>query len=258
MKSDGGTRPQWTIFIPAYNEARNLPRCLAQVTAETARLGLTVEFLIVNDASRDDTGALAEALARADPRIRVIHHARNRGIGGAFVTAVQSARGEWLILIPADLPLHISELHKYLEASATADIVVGLRSDRSDYSWARRLVSQVNIALIRRLFGMTERQFQYISLYRLDVLRAFEIEFWRSAFFLAEVLIKAKRLGYRLTEVEINYAPRLTGKATGGKLWLIVLTVFEMFRFWLRWVRCGPDRAVRPRAPAQQMQEVKT
>lgn len=256
MKSEAGARPQWTVFIPAYNEARNLPHCLTQVDAETARLGLTVEFLIVNDASRDETGPLAELLALADPRIRVIHHPRNLGIGGAFVTAVQHARGEWLILIPADLPLHVSELHKYLEASASADIVVGLRSDRSDYTWARKLVSQVNIMLIQRLFGMTERQFQYISLYRLAVLRAFEIEFWRSAFFLAEVLIKAKRLGYRLTEVEITYAPRLTGKATGGKLWLIVLTVFEMFRFWLRWIRCGPDRAVRPRVFTPQVQEI--
>lgn len=258
MKSDAGARPQWTIFIPAYNEARNLPHCLAQVAAETAHLGVTVEFLIVNDASRDETGPLAEALALADPRIRVIHHARNLGIGGAFVTAVHCARGDWLILIPADLPLDVSELHKYRDASLAADIVVGLRSDRSDYSWARRLVSQVNIVLIQRLFGMTERQFQYISLYRLDVLRAFEIEFWRSAFFLAEVLIKAKRLGYRLTEVEITYVPRLTGKATGGKLWLIVLTVFEMFRFWLRWMGYGPDRAVQSRASATHVPELKS
>jgi len=258
LKSDAGVRPQWTVFIPAYNEASNLPTCLEQLTAETARLGVTVEFLIVNDASRDETGPLAEALALADPRIRVIHHARNLGIGGAFVTAIEHAHGEWLILIPADLALHVSELHKYLDAAPAADIVVGVRSDRSDYNWARLLVSQTNIFLIQRLFGMSERQFQYISLYRLAVLRALKIEFWRSAFFLAEVLIKAKRLGYRLTEVEIAYAPRLTGKATGGKLWLIVVTVIDLFRFWLRWVTLGPDRAVQPGAALARAQEVKS
>jgi hypothetical protein len=86
---------------------------------------------------------------------------------------------------------------------------------------------------------MRERQFQYISMYRVEVLRQIKIEYWQSAFFLAEILIKAKALGYRLVEVEIIYTPRLTGRATGAKLTLVLRTVLDIFRFWLRWVRLG-------------------
>ena len=104
---------------------------------------------------------------------------------------------------------------------------MGLRSDRSDYTLLRRLVSWTNIHLIQTLFGMKLRQFQYISMYRMEVLRGMQIEYSRSAFFLAEVLIKARDSGWRLVEVEIRYAPRLSGKPTGAKFKLVVLTVMR-------------------------------
>ena len=228
-------KPSVTVFIPAYNEAGNLAHCVEVVLAKTDELGVDAEILIVDDCSQDGTSLLADELSRQYERVRCTHHARNLGIGGAFCTALGQACGEWMILIPADLALHPGELGRYFEAAPRADIVVGLRSDRSDYTWPRRLVSLTNIHLIQTLFGMKLRQFQYISMYRLDVLRQIDIEYWRSAFFLAEILIKARDLGCRLVEVEIRYAPRLSGKPTGAKVKLVVLTVADIFRFWIRW-----------------------
>jgi dolichol-phosphate mannosyltransferase len=226
--------PFVTIFTPAYNEAGNLPRCVDVVLSKMDELGLPAEMLIVDDGSVDGTGRLADELAAKQPLVRAIHHDRNQGIGGAFRTAVREARGEWIILIPADLALHPDELRRYFEASTDADIVVGLRSDRSDYTLLRRLVSWTNIQLIRLLFGMRLHQFQYISMYRLDVLRQIKLEYWHSAFFLAEVLIKARDQGRRLIEVEIRYAPRVSGKPTGAKLKLILLTVRDIMLFWIK------------------------
>lgn len=224
-----------TVFIPAYNEQANLRRCVEVVSARLRALGVDAELLIVDDGSTDGTRQLAERLASELPQVRWIAHSRNCGIGAAFVTAISQARGEWLILIPADLALHPDELSRYIEAAPEADIVVGLRSDRSDYTLLRRLVSYTNIFLIRSLFRMPLRQYQYISMYRLEVLRSMEIECWRSAFFLAEVLIKARDMGRRLVEVEIRYAPRLTGRPSGARLRLVCLTIWEMALFWLRW-----------------------
>lgn len=223
-----------TVLIPAYNEAASLPECVAIVKNQLQALAVAFEIVVVNDASRDATGAVAEALAAQDPRVRVVHHPQNRGLGGGFVTGVQAARGEWLILIPADLALDPAELGKYWAAAPQADIVVGNRSDLRDYSAFRRLVHYTNIALIRLLFNMPLHQYQYISLYRLSVLRAMEIEFWRSAFFHAEILIKAHTLGYRLTEVSIRYRPRAAGQATGARWPAIFRTVRDMFSFWWR------------------------
>jgi dolichol-phosphate mannosyltransferase len=236
-------RPFLTVFVPAYNEEQNLPVCVDVVLKKMDEFKVDAEILIVDDGSADTTGAIAEQLASEHKTVRVVHHETNMGIGAAFVTATENASGEWLILIPADLALEPHELRHYLDAVPQADIVVGLRSDRSDYTLARHVVSQTNIFLVRFLFGMKEHQFQYISMYRMDVLREIEFEYWHSAFFLAEILIKAKALGKKLVEVEIKYAPRVTGNATGAKLKLVVLTVRDLFYFWLRWLWLGPVRA---------------
>jgi len=226
-------RPRLSVFVPAYNEAGNLAHCVATIRSKMDELHVPAEILIVNDGSTDSTGSLADELARKYPQVRVFHHPINRGIGAAFLTALGEAGGDWLILIPADLALHPDELRRYIVAAPQADIVVGLRTDRSDYTLLRRIVSWTNIRLIQTLFRMKLRQFQYISMYRLEVLRAIKIEYGRSAFFLAEILIKARDRGYRLVEVEIRYAPRLTGKPTGAKAVLIVLTVIDILRYWL-------------------------
>lgn len=240
--------PQLTVLIPAYNEAAGLGRCVEVVRAQLAALGTPAELLIVDDASRDNTADVAEALAQTYPDVRALRHAANGGIGATFRTAVANARGEWLILIPADLAMDPADLHKYLEVAQQADIVVGNRSDIRDYSLPRVIVHYINIGLVRMLFGMPLHQFQYISLYRLATLRQFEIEYAGSAFFLAEILIKARAMGSRLTEVQVRYVPRTTGRATGAKLVLVVTTVRDIIRFWWRWVRRGPVAASRRRA----------
>jgi glycosyltransferase involved in cell wall biosynthesis len=235
------------VFVPAYNEGDGLPHCVAAVHARLAALQVAAEVLIVDDASRDQTAAVAQALLADYPGTRYLRHTVNGGIGAAFLTAVANAYGEWLILIPADLAMDLDDLSHYLAAAQSADIVVGNRSDISDYSLPRVLVHYANIGLIRLLFGMPLRQYQYISLYRLATLRQLEIEYAGSAFFLAEVLIKARALGARLAEVEVRYVPRTTGRATGDKLLLVVTTIRDLFRFWVRWVRLGPRAASRRR-----------
>jgi glycosyltransferase involved in cell wall biosynthesis len=234
-----------TVIMPAYNEEAGLVRAVDLLRSYLSELGIAFEILIVNDASRDHTGELANGLAERYAEVRAIHHPENRGIGGGFVTGVAEARGDWLILIPADLALQLAELSKYFNAAEDADVIVGIRSDRSDYSDYRLLVSWINIRLIQILFGMTERQFNYISMYRLAVLRQMRIEYWRSAFFHAETIIKAKALGYRLAEVEISYTPRTSGRPTGARPKLLVSTVRDMLRFWVRWTVRGPAAAAR-------------
>ncbi len=228
-------KPYLTAFIPAFNEEANLAHCVQVLRSKLQELGIALEILIVDDGSRDQTGALADHLADQYPDVRALHHDHNLGIGGAFRTAVQHAGGEWMILIPADLAMEPGEIRHYLAAAPHADIVVGLRSDRSDYTFLRKLVSWTNIHLLRMLFGMDLNQFQYISMYRLEVLQQIEIERWHSAFFLAEILIKARDMGKRLVEVEIRYAPRLVGKPTGARLKLVIHTVFDIIGFWLGW-----------------------
>ena len=228
-------KPTLTVVMPACNEEGCLETSIRSLVRHIDRLKIDTEILIVDDQSEDNTYALAEGLAAGDARIRIVRHLARLGIGGGFLTGVREARGELVILIPADLPLDLAELPTYLEAAQQADIVVGVCRRHSDYSLFRRLVHEANILLVRWLFDMKLRQFQYICLYRMDVLRQFQIEYWHSAFFHAEILIKAADLGRRLVEVEVTGAPRSSGRATGARWGLIVRTLGDIGRFWIRW-----------------------
>jgi len=230
-----------SVLMPAYNEEAGLTYAVEVVARKLEALGISFEILIVDDASTDQTGLLADSLATKSERVRVFHHAVNREVGGGFLTGIREARGEFMILIPADLAMDLDDLPKYLAAALEADIVIGICRVHTDYTFFRRIVHMVNIRLIQILFEVKESQFQYISLYRLSVLRKMTIEYWRSAFFHAEVIIKAKVLGWRATEVEINYVPRTTGRATGARWRAIIRTVRDIFHFWLRWLWFGPE-----------------
>jgi glycosyltransferase involved in cell wall biosynthesis len=229
------TPPDVTIVVPAYNEQANLEGTVSAVAAKLRELGKTYEILIVDDASTDRTPQVAAELASRDPAIRVLRHERNLGPISGVRTGIAQATGEAIVFIPADLAMDLSDLHKYFDAAADADVVVGLRSDRRDYSGFRKLVSAVNIALIRLLFGMRIRQFNYIHLYKRRIFEEIAIES-KGVFMTAEVLIKARDLGYRLVEVEIGYLPRKAGTASSGRPKVIAKTAWEMLRFWVRWV----------------------
>jgi dolichol-phosphate mannosyltransferase len=234
--------------MPAYNEEAGLAEAVLQVLAALEACGVAAELLVVDDCSADHTGEIADALAGSHPEVRVVHHAFNLGIGAGMRTGIAAARGRRLILIPADLALDLSELRLYLEAAQRADVVVGVCSDRRDYNQFRRVVSWANIGLIQALFRMPLRQFNYISMYPVDYLRRIEVRYWDSAFFFAEILIKLRAMGARLEEVDITYAPRTSGRATGASVRLIAATGRDLMDFWFHWVLLG-ERNRHPRLP---------
>ncbi|RJP21313.1 MAG: glycosyltransferase family 2 protein [Candidatus Abyssobacteria bacterium SURF_5] len=223
--------PYLSVVIPAYNEESNLRTTVTLVARRLNELKTTFEIIIINDGSTDQTAAIAGDLCAGDQRIRLVNHPRNMGPGSGVFTGIEAARGEFVIFVPADLALDINELHKYIDASRTCDLVVGIRSDRRDYSLFRKFVSLVNITLIKLLFGMKERQFNYIHLYRRSMLQRINIES-RGVFITAEIMIKARDLGYRLQQVDITYVPRTAGKATCGNYRVIRNTVWDLLSFW--------------------------
>lgn len=232
-----------SVVIPAFNEQENLPGTVSVLQGELRDLVPSYEIIIVDDGSLDKTGEFADALAKASSNVRAYHHKRNLGIGRGFVTGVAGSEGEWILLIPADLAINIEDLHKYIDLASECDVVVGLATSRSDSSITRKLVSFLNVRAVQLLFGMRERQFQYICLYRASALKNIDIEYADSAFFHAEILIKAKTLGYRLNEVEVSYSPRHAGHATGAGFRKVIKTAVDMVAFRIRWITEGKVNA---------------
>lgn len=228
--------PLLSVGMPVYNEAAQLERSLDQLVPALERLEVPFEIVLVDDGSRDDTPLLVEAVAARDARVRAVHHGTNRGIGAGIATAICSARGDFFILIPADLAMELEALDRYLAAAANADIVAGVTGARPDYTLYRRAVSWLNGTLLRLLFGLPIRNFNYIHLYRLSLLRQLRLQFTGSAMLYAEIFVKARLRGARIVQIPVPYVPRASGKATGATPSLILRTGRDMIRLWLLYV----------------------
>ena len=144
--------PRYSIVAPVFNEAGNLRRFCAEVESALDGLGESWELLLVNDGSDDASPGIMDDLAAADPRLKVIHFARNFGHQIAVTAGVDHARGDAVILIDADLqdpPAVIPQLiAKWKDGF---DVVYAVRAERRGESRLKRYTAKVFYRLIHRI-----------------------------------------------------------------------------------------------------------
>lgn len=221
-----------TIVVPAYNEAGSLERVVGQIASLVEESPREHEIVVVDDGSEDSTFEVAEALAGRLPFVRAVRHERNLGSGSAILTGIADARCDLVMYVPADGQFHLPEIHDFLEAMREADIVIGARLRRSDYSWFRRLSSRVFILLVNALFDQDFRDVNWVHMWRRDLFRHVRPRS-RGVFLLEEILVRATRRGAVVREIDSFYIPRRSGKAKGSHPATILKTIYEMAAFWL-------------------------
>ena len=144
--------PRYSIVAPVYNEAGNLKPFCAEVAAALDVVGESWELLLVNDGSDDGSAQIMNDLAAKDPRIKVIHFARNFGHQIAVTAGVDYAMGDAVVLIDADLqdpPAVIPQLiDKWKEGY---DVVYAVRAERRGESRFKRFTAKLFYRLIHRI-----------------------------------------------------------------------------------------------------------
>ena len=107
-----------SVLIPAYNEAAIIERTLSTVRDHLSARSdsYTWEILVVDDGSTDGTGALADAFAAGDERVRVLHHRTNFGLGQALRYGFAQARGDVVVTLDADLTYSVDHIDRLLDA----------------------------------------------------------------------------------------------------------------------------------------------
>ncbi|MBF0595106.1 MAG: glycosyltransferase family 2 protein [Candidatus Omnitrophica bacterium] len=205
-----------SVVMPVFNEEKSLSATLARTVASLKALGIHHEIVIVNDASRDNTAAVAQALTREYRQVRLVHHHVNQGIGRAFRTGVESATLEYVILIPADNPPMPEDLAPFIGPMGTFDIIAGVRERREGYTPLLAFLSYAyNRVFIPLLFQLNLKDVNWIQAYRRRIFTEGGIVIEHPGiFFFVEVLVKARRLGFTVTEVPSRMKKRLYGRPT--------------------------------------------
>lgn len=210
-----------SIFFPMWNEQEYIHRAVAAATdtcQELVRSGEIedYELIVVDDASTDRTGQIADEIAAADRHVRVVHHERNRKLGGSIKTGLATARGDVVLYTDADLPFEMCELPRALRVLRhyEADMVSAYRLDRTGEGPRRAVYSFAYNALISAGFGVRVRDINFaFKLCRRPMLEQISLVS-EGSFIDAELVVRASRMGYRIVQIGVDYFPRTRGVST--------------------------------------------
>jgi dolichol-phosphate mannosyltransferase len=203
-----------SILIPAYQEEATIDEILSRVAAiDTQRLGFEKEVIVCDDGSRDRTHERATAFAAREPRVRVVRHEVNQGKGAAIRTALEAARGEYVLIQDADLEYEVSDYPALLEqVAAGADVVYGSRfltKPRPDgMRIANFLANRILTLTANLLYGLSiTDEATCFKVFRTSLLRDLQLQ-CTGFEFCPEVTAKLGRRKVTIVEVPIAYSAR--------------------------------------------------
>jgi glycosyltransferase involved in cell wall biosynthesis len=226
-----------SIFFPMWNEEAYIDRAVGAAKHECEILvedGMICDYelIVVDDASTDSTPALADALAASDAHVRVVHHPVNRKLGGGIKSGFAASTGDIVLYTDADLPFDMREVARAIRLLRyyQADIVSAYRHDRTGEGASRAVYTFFYNVLIRRLFGVRMRDINFaFKLCRRAIFEHIELRS-EGSFIDAELIIRAKKLGYDVIQFGVDYFPRTRGESTLASLGVIRTILSEMFQ----------------------------
>ena len=245
------TNDRWkgyvSVIVPVYNEAAHLDELLHAIHASPVKK----EIIIVDDGSTDGTREKLQAMPLAGD-VTVIFHETNCGKGAAIRTALDYARGEYVLIQDSDLeydPQDYPALLRPLERGE-ANVVYGVRPDRPERGLRFFLGAKLLTHLANLLYGAgIHDEATCYKVFRRSLILQVRLECRRFEF-CPEVTAKLCRMGEKIAEVPISYVPRSAGE--GKKIrhsdgWL---AIWSLLRYRLvrssRWTKRTEDR---PRPP---------
>ena len=220
-----------SVFFPCYNEQDNIRRVCESATKVLGSLGVDYELILVDDGSTDHTPQIVDAIAAADLRVRVIHHPTNAGYGSALQSGFRAATKTLVFYTDSDGQFDLSELPPLLPLMNRYDIVSCFRLNRREglnrkfnaWCWTRLvcLLFRMQIKDINCAFKLFKRQM-------FD-----DMELWSTgALINAEILARATRHGYSITQVGVHHFPRTRGRPTGAHPRVIFRAFRELVKLY--------------------------
>ena len=205
-----------SLVVPMRNEERSLPHLLDVALDALPRHAGDWEVVLVDDASADGTVPVAETRAAAEPRIRVVRHATNRGLGGALKSGFAAASKEWVLYSDCDLPWDLDEMGRVFRAAELtgADVVSGYRHDRTGEGTLRTIYSFLYNGLVHFAFDFPIRDVNFsCKLMRRRLLEGLPLSS-EGSFIDAELLVRLRNRGGLIQQVGLDYFPRTRGVST--------------------------------------------
>ena len=225
--------PGLSVFFPAYNDAGTIASLVISAVKVAATLTPDYEVIVVNDGSSDDTPKILDELAKIYPgHVRIVHHAKNRGYGGALRTGFATASKDYVFYTDGDAQYDPSEMAAlWSKLTDDVDWVNGWKISRSD-PLHRIIIGRLYHHMVKLLFGLKVRDVDCdFRLMRRRIFDVVQLE-KDSGVICLEMMKKFQDAGFKVAEHPVHHYHRTYGKSQFFNFRRIFKTAVDVLKLW--------------------------
>ena len=221
-----------SAFFPAYNDQHTIEGIVRTAAEEMRKVTDDFEVLVVDDGSKDETGAILDRLAGELPFLRIIHHERNLGYGAALISGFKNAKKDLIFYTDGDGQYDVREMHNLLaQLRPHIDLVNGYKVKRAD-AWYRVWIGLAYLRAVRWVFHLSIRDVDCdFRLFRRYVFDTISLES-TSGVICVEMAKKFELAGFRMAEIPVSHYPRLHGRSEFFRFRHIAQTLRGLLKVW--------------------------
>ena len=222
-----------SLMFPLYKDRSTVELMITKSINVLKKLKRKYEIVIVDDGCPQKSGKLAKKISKKFSNIKVFFHKKNFGYGAALKTGLKKCKNDWIFMIDGDAEYDVDDLFKLLRASKNHDLVITYRYKKK-YTTYRIIISWIYNSILRLLFNIKFKDISTGSrLVSKKLIKKVELKS-NSPFVGAELAIKSKFLGYKVSEIGIHTFPRTFGTGSSVSIKNILLTLKDMILLFIR------------------------
>ncbi len=225
--------PGLSVFFPAYNDGGTIASLVITAVKVAGSITPDFEVIVVNDGSSDDTPEILDELARIYPdRVRIVHHPKNRGYGGALRTGFATATKDFIFYTDGDGQYDPAEMTALLpKMTDDVDWVNGWKISRSD-PLHRIVIGRLYHHMVKLLFGLKVRDVDCdFRLMRRRIFDVVQLE-KNSGVICLEMMKKFQDAGFRVAEHPVHHYHRTYGQSQYFNFPRIFRTAIVVLKLW--------------------------
>jgi len=222
-----------SILFPLYKDKKTVKKMILKSNKLLKKIKKKGEIIIVDDGCPERSGHYAKMISKKIKNIKIIFHKKNMGYGAAIKTGLKNCRNEWIFQTDGDAEYDVNDLLKLIKKTKVSDLVVTYRLKKK-YKTSRIVISWIYNVILRILFHTKYKDISTGSrLINKKILKKINL-ISNSPFLGAELAIKSKYKGFKVSEVGINTYPRTFGTGSSVSLKNILLTIKEMVTLFIK------------------------